>query len=114
MGKIFMLIVEYVLRMDNVDTIAETYKIKNEFGIKTGMILANMIDEEYAVDSERMNHVIDEAVAESIKDKISGKAITGYLMKYVKEKMGSDSMEAQKHMIIQNAVLAAEVANKIC
>lgn len=105
--------IKLTCRMDNVDTIAETYKIKNEFGIKTGMILANMIDEEYAVDSERMNHVIDEAVAESIKDKISGKAITGYLMKYVKEKMGSDSMEAQKHMIIQNAVLAAEVANKI-
>lgn len=87
--------------------------IKNEFGIKTGMILANMIDEEYSVDSELMNQVIDEAIANSVKDKVSGKAITGYLMKYLKEKMGSDSMEAQKHMIIQNAVLAAEVASKI-
>ena len=87
--------------------------IKNEFGIKTGMILANMIDEEYSVDSELMNQVINEAIANSVKDKVSGKAITGYLMKYLKEKMGSDSMEAQKHMIIQNAVLAAEVASKI-
>ena len=106
--------IKLTCRMDDVNTIAETYKIKNQFGIKTGMILANMIDEEYAVDSELMNKFIDEAVANSIKDKVSGKAITGYLMKYIKEKMGSDSMEAQKHMIIQNAVLAAEVANKIC
>jgi len=105
--------IKLTCRMDDVNTIAETYKIKNEFGIKTGIILANMIDEEYAVDSELMNKVIDEAIANSIKDKISGKAITGYLMKHVKEKMGSDSMEAQKHMIIQNAVLAAEVANRI-
>lgn len=105
--------IKLTCRMDDAETIANTYKIKNEFGIKTGMILANMIDEEYAVDSELMNKVIDEAVAQSIQDKISGKAITGYLMKYVKEKMGSDSMEAQKHMIIQNAVLAAEVAGKI-
>lgn len=105
--------IKLTCRMDDVNTIADTYKIKNEFGIKTGIILTNMIDEEYAVDSKVMNSVIDEAVSNSIKDKISGKAITGYLMKYVKEKMGSDSMEAQKHMIIQNAVLAAEVANKI-
>lgn len=105
--------IKLTCRMDDVNTVANTYKIKNEFGIKTGMILANMIDEEYSVDSELMNKVIDEAVANSIKDKVSGKAITGYLMKYVKEKMGSDSMEAQKHMIIQNAILAAEVARKI-
>lgn len=105
--------IKLTCRMDDVNAIADTYKVKNEFGIKTGIILANMIDEEYSVDSELMNKVIDEAIANSIKDKISGKAITGYLMKYIKEKMGSDSMEAQKHMIIQNAVLAAEVAGKI-
>lgn len=102
--------IKLTCRMDDVNTVADTYKIKNEFGIKTGMILANMIDEEYAVDSELMNKVVSEAIASSKKDKISGKAITGYLMKYIKEKMGSDSMEAQKHMIIQNAILAAEVA----
>lgn len=101
-------------RMDDIDTVAAAYQIKNEFGIRTGMILANRIDEEYAVDSERMDQVIEEAVANSRRDNISGKAITEYLMKYVKEKMGSDSMEAQKHMIIQNAVLAAEVAQKLC
>ena len=99
--------------MDDVSSVADTYKIKNEFGINSGMILANPIDEEYAVDSVLMNNVIEEAIAASIKDKITGKAITGYLMKYLKEKMGSDSMEAQKHMIIQNAQLAAAVAAKI-
>lgn len=106
--------IKLTCRMDDANTVAKTYKIKNEFGINTGMILANPIDEEYAVDSELMNKIIDEAVSKSVEDKISGKAITGYLMKYVKEKMGSDSMEAQKHMIIQNAVLAAEVAKELC
>lgn len=105
--------IKLTCRMDDVDAVARTYKIKNEFGIKTGIILTNPIDEEYAVDSDLMNKVIDEAVQKSISDKISGKAITGYLMKYVKEKMGSDSMEAQKHMILQNAVLAASVASEM-
>lgn len=100
-------------RMDDISTIADTYNIKNSFNIKTGIILANPIDEEYAVDSNEMNRVIDEAVEKSIIDNISGKAITGYLMKYLKENMGSDSMEAQKHMIIQNAILAAKIAGQI-
>ena len=105
--------IKLTCRMDDVTIVADTYKIKNEFGIRTGIILANPIDDEYAVDAELMNKVIDEAIEKSIEDKISGKAITGYLMKYLKEKMGGDSMEAQKHMIIQNAILAAEVSKKI-
>ena len=105
--------IKLACRMDSASEVADTYRIKNEFGIKTGMVLANPIDEEFAVDSQRMNEVIDEAVAKSIEDKVSGKAITGYLMKYVKEHMGSDSMDAQKHMIIQNAILAAQVANRV-
>lgn len=105
--------IKLTCRMDDVSEVAKTYKVKNEFGIQTGMVLANPIDEAYAVDSALMNQVIDEAVEKSRADNVSGKAITGYLMKYVKGKMGSDSMEAQKHMIIQNAMLAAEVAKEL-
>ena len=105
--------IKLTCRMDDVNTVANTYRVKNEFGIRTGMILANPIDEKYAVDAELMNKVIDEAIEKSVEDKISGKQITGYLMKYLKEKMGSDSMEAQKHMIIQNAILAARLAKEV-
>lgn len=100
-------------RMDDLSMVAKSYRIKNGLNIHTGMILANPIDEEYAVDANLMNSVIEEACAYSREDNISGKAITGYLMKYVKEKMGSDSMDAQKHMIIQNAELAAKLAVNI-
>lgn len=60
-----------------------------------------------------MNKVIDEAIIRSREDNVKGKAITGYLMKYLKDKMGSDSMDAQKHMILENAVLAAELSAEL-
>jgi len=97
-------------RMDSVNEAAKAYHIKRELGIKTGMILMNPISAQYAVDAKQMNDAIAEAIECSKKDQIKGKAITGYLMKYVKEKMGADSMDAQKHMIIENAVLAAKLA----
>ena len=100
-------------RMDSVEEVAKAYQIKNKLGIKTGMILMNPISPEYAVDAEKMNHVIDEAIDNSKRDNVRGKIITEYLMKYVKEKMGSDSMDAQKHMIIDNAALAANLSSKL-
>lgn len=100
-------------KMDSVDEAARAYRIKNELEIQGGMILMNPIASEYAVDAVQMNNAISEAVAKSKADNISGKAITGYLMKYVKEKLGADSMEAQKAMLMGNAVLAAELAKAI-
>lgn len=96
--------------MDSVCEVAKAYNIKNELKINNGMILMNPISEEYAVDATEMNRVIDEAIECSKKDNIKGKAITEYLMKYLKEKMGNDSMDAQKNMIIENAVLAAKLS----
>ncbi|MCQ2515453.1 MAG: pseudouridine-5'-phosphate glycosidase [Saccharofermentans sp.] len=101
-------------KMDSIEEVAKAYRIKNELGIKTGMILMNPISREYAVDAAKMNAVIDEAIELSKKDNVKGKAITGYLMKYLKEKMGADSMDAQKNMIIENAILAAKLASNIC
>ena len=97
-------------QMDSVQEVAKAFSIKNELGIETGMILMNPISEKYAVDATLMNQVIDEAIECSKTDKVKGKAITGYLMKYVKEKMGAESMDAQKNMIIENALLAAQLA----
>lgn len=97
-------------QMDSVEEIAKAYNIKNKLGIGTGMILMNPISPEYAVNAAQMNEVIEEAVECSRADGIRGKAITEYLMKYVKNKMGAESMDAQKNMIIGNAVLAAELA----
>lgn len=100
-------------KMESVYEVAKAFKIKNDLNIKGGMILMNPISEEYAVDADQMNTAISEAIEKSKEANISGKAITGYLMKYVKEKMGSDSMEAQKNMLIQNATLAATLSSTI-
>lgn len=100
-------------RMESVEEVARAYKIKNDLDITAGMLLMNPIAKEYAVDADLMNSAIDEAIEHSIEDKVSGKVITGYLMKYVKEKMGADSLDAQKNMIIGNASLAAKLAKCI-
>lgn len=100
-------------QMDSVEEVAKAYYIKNQLQIETGMILMNPISAKYAVDATQMNMVIDEAIERSKADNVRGKAITEYLMKYLKENMGAESMDAQKNMIIENAVLAAKLSTKL-
>lgn len=97
-------------QMDSVKDVANAFHIKNDLKIETGMILMNPISAEYAVDASKMNSAIDEAVEHSKLDNIKGKAITEYLMKYLKNSMGAESMDAQKYMIMENAVLAAKLS----
>lgn len=98
-------------RMDEIQEMANAYKIKRNLGISTGMLFLNPIADEYAVDAEEMNAAIDKAIEESKIEKVSGKAITGFLMKRVKEQMGADSLEAQVEMIKGNAKVGAKLAN---
>lgn len=100
-------------RMDSISEMADAYAIKKKLGIKSGMLFLNPISEEFAVDADAMNAAIDTAIAESIEAGVSGKAITGFLMKRVKEIMGADSMASQKAMLIENAAVAAKLAKEL-
>lgn len=105
--------IKLLCRMDSVQEIAKAYCIKNELEIETGMIFMNPISPEYAVNAVKMNQVIEEAIECSKADHVKGKAITEYLMKYITENMGTESMDAQKNMIIENAVLAAKISAEL-
>lgn len=98
-------------RMDKIEDMAKAYQIKKDLNIKTGMLFLNPIADAYAVDAEEMNAAINVAIEESIQENITGKAITGFLMKRVKEQMGADSIDAQIEMLKGNARVGAELSS---
>lgn len=99
--------------LDNPEEVAESFKVRAELGMPGGMLVANPIDENYAVDSEKMDAAINKAVKKAEEDGIQGKVITKYIMDIVKEEMGDESSEASIHMNVDNAGLAAEIAVKL-
>lgn len=99
--------------LDSPAEAAKCYRIKNELGVPGGILLANPIDEKYAVDSELMNRAVDKAVAQAAAEGITGKVITKYIMEIVKNELGGDFKEASFHMNIDNAGLAAAIAKEI-
>jgi len=97
-------------RVDDVDVIAKAFAAKKALKLEGGMLVTNPIPEEYAVNAAEMNRAIDKAVKEAKWDNIKGKEITPYLLRYVKEVMGAESVEAQKQLRLSNAELAAKIA----
>jgi len=100
-------------RADDVDTIAQAFDAKMALKLEGGLLVTNPIPQEYAVNAADMNRAIDKAVKEAKWDNVKGKDLTPYLLKYVKEQMGAESIEAQKHLRLSNAELAAKIAKAL-
>lgn len=100
-------------RVDDVETIAKAFDAKMALNLEGGLLVTNPIPEQYAVNASEMNRAIEKAVKEAVWDDIKGKAITPYLLKSVKNQMGAESVEAQKHLRLNNAELAARIAKAL-
>ncbi len=100
-------------RVDDVETIARAFDAKMALKLEGGLLVTNPIPQEYAVNAADMNRAIDKAVKEAKWDNVKGKGLTPYLLKYVKEQMGAESIEAQKYLRLNNAELAARIARAL-
>lgn len=97
-------------RMDTPKEIAEAFMVKQGLGLRGGMIIANPIPEEYAMDYDVITKAIDEAVLEANKLKIHGKATTPFLLDKIKTITAGNSLESNIKLVYNNAALAAKIA----
>ena len=85
-------------------------KAKWDLGLNGGMVIANPIPEEHALDAKEINSVIDEAIVEMNRLGITGKETTPFLLAKIAERTEGRSLEANIQLVLNNATLAAELA----
>ena len=100
--------------IDSPEELAKVFKVQRDLGLKGGVLVTNPIPEQYAMDFDVINKAIDEAIAESRKEGIKGKATTPYLLAKVKDLTGGDSLESNIRLVFNNAALAAKTACAFC
>ncbi len=100
--------------LDTPGELAAAFKVQRDLGMKGGMLVTNPIPEEYSMDFDTINKAIDEAVAESVKRGIKGKATTPYLLAKIKDLTGGDSLDSNIRLVYNNAALAAKTAAAYC
>jgi len=97
-------------RVDDVAEIVHALRIKWHMGLDGGMVIANPIPAEHALDDDEIEAVIAEAIAEMTRAGIAGKDATPFLLAKIAERTGGRSLEANIQLVLNNAMLAAAIA----
>lgn len=98
-----------------VDSPLEAAKIileERSFPLKGGILITNPCPKEDALDHSYIDKIIEEAVKEADDEGIKGKDVTPYLLKRIVELTGGKSLETNIHLVLNNAVLGAEIASQ--
>ncbi|MCF0137504.1 MAG: pseudouridine-5'-phosphate glycosidase [Oscillospiraceae bacterium] len=101
-------------RVDSPEELAAMFRAQTELGLKGGMLVANPIPEEYAMDKAVIDAAIAQAVRESVEQGVKGKETTPFLLARVVELTGGDSLESNIKLVLNNATVAARTAAELC
>jgi len=99
-------------QVDNVEEIAEIMDAKWRINLKGGIIVANPIPEEFALEKNYVEKIITEALKEMEERKIAGKEVTPFLLERIAELTGKKSLEANIALVKNNAKLGAKIAKE--
>ncbi len=94
--------------------IAAIIKTKWELGLEGGVLIGNPIPEEYALDFDYMEGVINQALAEADDKGVRGKDITPFLLAKIKEITKGVSFASNVQLAYNNARVAAKIAKELC
>jgi pseudouridylate synthase len=92
-------------RVDSVEEAAEVAQFHWRLGRHSGIVLARPPDESLDVEP-----LIADGIAEAARRGIGGQAVTPFVLSYLHEHSGGQTIELNKQLIAENAGLAAEVA----
>ena len=94
----------------DLEELAQAFHVKQELGLRGGMLVTNPIPEQYSMDADVINKAINEAVEEAKEQGIHGKATTPFLLAKIKDITGGSSLAANIQLVYNNAKLATATA----
>jgi len=98
------------LRLDTANELAHMLHTKWRLGLNGSVLIANPVPATEEIDASEMETHISKALKASIENKISGKEVTPFLLKYIAEHTKGESLEANIALIKNNAKVGAEIA----
>ena len=97
-------------RLDSAQAIAAAMHAQWALGLPGGMVVANPIPPEHAMERGTIDRAIAQALQEAAAQGISGKASTPFVLARVNELTGGDSLTSNIALVLNNARLASAIA----
>jgi pseudouridine-5'-phosphate glycosidase len=98
------------IHFDDVKGLASMIYAKDQLALKGGVLIVNPIPKEDSLEETFINGIINHAIKESVKDGISGKDTTPYLLKKIVEETKGESLKANLALVYNNAKVGALLA----
>ena len=98
------------LRMNLAEEIARCMNTHLDLSLGGGLLIANPLFEEKALDPDLLQQVVEESLKSAKDQKISGKDITPFGLEQIVQKTGGASLEANIALIQNNARVGAGIA----
>lgn len=100
-------------RVDTPLQLAEALKVKWDLGLQGGVVVANPIPQQYAMEPAVINAAIESALQEAMLKGIKGKESTPFLLAKVKELTEGASLDSNIQLVLNNARVGAQVAAEL-
>jgi pseudouridine-5'-phosphate glycosidase len=101
------------LRADTPAEIAQAHLMRAALGLPGGQLVANPIPESAEIPQSEITPIILRATEDARAHAISGKALTPYLLQRIFELTDGRSLEANIALVLNNARLAAKIAQEL-
>ncbi|MGG0736795.1 pseudouridine-5'-phosphate glycosidase [Niallia taxi] len=96
--------------VDKPQLAADMIRTKWELGLKGGVVIANPIPENDAMEESYITNIIETALNEAKENGISGKNVTPFLLSKVKELTEGTSLTANIALVKNNAEVGSRIA----
>jgi len=101
------------LRVDDAEQAARFIKTHRELGMPSGVLVTAPIPREHATPREVIEPFIARALREAEEQKISGNAVTPFLLKRLAELTGGESVQTNIALLKNNVAVAADIARAL-
>lgn len=97
-------------RVESTDEVAQIIKVKDDLGMNSGIVIANPIPAEHALETDFISKLIQSVVLDAANKGIKGNKVTPYILEALHRESEGKSVVANKQLVFNNSRIAAKLA----
>jgi pseudouridine-5'-phosphate glycosidase len=102
------------IRCGTPEEVVRIFEAQRELEFPSALLVAVPVPDKFEVDSSTLNEVLDDSLAEAVRENISGRDLTPFLLARMSERSGGATLRANIALLENNAKVAAEIARALC
>lgn len=101
------------VRCDSPEEVVEIFNAQRELGMESALLVTVPVPAEAEVDSDLLQRVLDDSLAEAERQRIAGRDLTPFLLGQMSEKSAGATLRANIALLENNARVAAQIARAL-